>query len=154
MQTLAGTRNEYEFVMIDQLLEFVSHHPLLVGAFVVVGVAFMAYEARRNAAGGVSSGEATALINREDGVIVDLRDKSEFRKAHIPGSRNIPNDRLDDRMQELDEHKDKPIIVVCKMGQQSGAAVEKLKKAGFTRAVRLKGGISQWQADNLPTARR
>lgn len=140
--------------MIDQLFEFVMNHPLLVGAFLLVLTAWIAYEIKGSTSSGVSSGEATQLINREDAVVVDIRDAGDFKTGHIAGARNIPQSRLDDRMNELEKLKDKPLIVVCKHGQASGAVLAKLAKAGFTRAYKLKGGVSQWQADGLPLVRK
>ncbi|XKE45585.1 rhodanese-like domain-containing protein [Halomonas organivorans] len=140
--------------MIDQLFEFVQNHPLLVGAFVLVLVAWIAYEIRNSSASGVTTGEATQLVNREDAVVLDIREAGDFKAGHIAGARNIPQSRLDDRMGELEKFKSKPIIVVCKHGQSSGVALAKLTKAGFERVLKLKGGMSQWQADNLPVVKK
>lgn len=139
--------------MIDQLIEFIQNHPLLTGAFALVLAAWLAYEFKRGNHG-VDSGEATTLVNREDAVIVDIRDANDFKAGHIAGARNIPQSRLDERITELNKFKEKPIIVVCKHGQSSGIAVAKLTKAGFSRALKLKGGMAQWQADNLPVVRK
>lgn len=139
--------------MIDQFFEFAQNHPLLVGAFLIVLAAWLGYEFMRGNHG-VDCSEATALINREDGVIVDIRDAKDFKAGHIAGARNIPQSRLDERLAELDKFKDKPIVVVCKIGQSSGIAVAKLTKAGFARAAKLKGGMGQWQADNLPVVKK
>lgn len=140
--------------MIDQLFEFVQNHPLLVGAFLLVLTAWVAYEARNSAASGVSSGQATQLINREDAVVVDTREAGDFKSGHIAGARNIPQSRIDDRMSELEKVKDKPIIVACKSGQSSGTTVAKLTKAGFSQVYKLKGGMLQWQADSLPVVKK
>lgn len=140
--------------MIDQLFEFVQNHPLLVGAFLLVLVAWLAYEAMGSSRGSVSSSEATQLINREDAVIIDIRDAKDFKAGHIAGARNIPQSKLDARLGELEKFKDKPAIVVCKQGQSSGIATAKLTKAGFTRALKLRGGMAQWQADSLPLVRK
>ncbi|MEC9483785.1 MAG: rhodanese-like domain-containing protein [Halomonas sp.] len=139
--------------MIDQLFEFVQNHPLLVGAFLIVLAGWLAYEYKRGNHG-VDSSQATALVNREDGILVDIRDASDFKAGHIAGARNIPQSRLDDRMTELEKFKDKPVVVVCKHGQSAGVAVAKLTKAGFSRAVKLKGGMAQWQADSLPVVKK
>ncbi|MBB3190118.1 rhodanese-like domain-containing protein [Halomonas cerina] len=140
--------------MIDQLFEFVQNHPLLVAAFLLVLAAWIAYEVRASSASGVSPSEATRLINREDAVVVDLREAGDFKAGHIAGARNLPQSRLDERLTELNKFKDKPVIVVCKHGQSSGAAQAKLTKAGFERALKLKGGMTQWQADGLPVVRK
>lgn len=139
--------------MIDQFFEFAQNHPLLVGAFLIVLAAWLGYEFMRGNHG-VDCSEATALVNREDGIIVDIRDANDFKAGHIAGARNIPQSRLDERLTELDKFKDKPVVVVCKHGQSSGIAVAKLTKAGFARVAKLKGGMGQWQADNLPVVRK
>ena len=140
--------------MIDQLFEFVQNHPVLVAAFLAVLTAWLLYELRNANAGGVTPNEATLLVNREDAVILDIRDKNDFKAGHIAGARNVPQSSLDDRMAELDKFKSKPIVVVCKHGQSSGAVQAKLKKAGFERALKLKGGMAQWQADSLPIVKK
>ncbi|TFH87598.1 rhodanese-like domain-containing protein [Billgrantia azerbaijanica] len=140
--------------MIDQLFEFVQNHPLLVAAFLMVLLAWIVYEIRNSAASGVSSSQATQLINREDAVVVDTRDAGDFKAGHIAGARNIPQSRLETRMNELEKVKEKPIIVVCKSGQSSGMSVAKLAKAGFPRVFKLKGGMMQWQADGLPVVKK
>ncbi|MFG6668098.1 rhodanese-like domain-containing protein [Halomonas sp. HNIBRBA4712] len=140
--------------MIDQLFEFVMNHPLLVGAFLLVLVAWLIYETRSASTHAVTSSQATQLINREDAVVVDVRESKEFKAGHIAGARNIPQSNLDTRMKELDKVKDKPIIVVCKHGQSAGTVQAKLGKAGFERAYKLKGGMAQWQADSLPVVKK
>ena len=140
--------------MIDQLFEFVQNHPLLVGAFLLVLTAWILYEVRNSSANGVTSSEATQLINREDAVVVDTRDADAFKAGHIAGARNIPQSRIDERMGELQKVKEKPIIVVCKSGQTAGTIVAKLAKGGYPRVLKLKGGMMQWQADGLPVVKK
>ncbi|ALM54436.1 rhodanese-like domain-containing protein [Halomonas huangheensis] len=140
--------------MIDQLFEFVQNHPLLVAAFAAVLTAWLIYELRNANAGGVTTSEATQLVNREEAVILDIRDKNDFKAGHIAGARNIPQSSLDSRMAELDKFKSVPVIVVCKHGQSSGAVQAKLKKAGFERTLKMRGGMTQWQSDSLPIVKK
>ncbi|MBE0462204.1 rhodanese-like domain-containing protein [Halomonas sp. AOP43-A1-21] len=140
--------------MIDQLLEFVQNHPLLVGAFLLVLVAWLIYETRSASTNAVTSTQATQLINREDAVVLDIRETKDFKAGHIAGARNIPQSNIDSRMSELNKVKNQPIIVVCKQGQSSGVAQTKLAKAGFERVFKLKGGMAQWQADSLPVVKK
>lgn len=140
--------------MFDQYIEFATRHPFLVAPFVAVLLVWGLYEARRSSANVVSSGEATALINREDAQVIDLRNAKEFKTGYISGAINVPNDNLDSRLTELEKYKEKPVILVCKSGQSSAAAAAKLEKAGFAKVKRLRGGIAQWQADDLPTVKK
>ncbi|WP_038277558.1 rhodanese-like domain-containing protein [Zymobacter palmae] len=140
---------------IDHLLEFALHqHPILVGLFIVLLLIWLGYEIGRNNANAVTIHQLTSLVNQHEGVVVDLRDANAFRSGHISGAINIPAASLATRTSELERFKERPIIVVCKMGQQSGAAVATLKKAGFKHVARLRGGVDQWQAENLPLVKK
>lgn len=106
------------------------------------------------AARGVTPAEATLLMNREDAIVVDVREANEWSSGHIAGARHIVLGQLDNRISELDKFKAKPVIVCCASGGRSGSAVAKLKKAGFEKAVNLDGGLSAWSSANLPLTKK
>ncbi|MCF7981401.1 MAG: rhodanese-like domain-containing protein, partial [Pseudomonadales bacterium] len=106
---------------MEQVFEFVGNHLLLVTALVVLLAAFVFTENKRGGQS-VSTHEATKLINREKAVVLDLRAQSEFNNGHIVDALNVPYTSLSTRLAELEKYKDRPIILVCKMGQHSGAA--------------------------------
>ena len=62
----------------------------------------------------------------------------------------MPYATFKDRIGELNLHKDKPVVLVCKMGQHSGSIGKQLAQAGFKKVFRLQGGIAGWQGENLP----
>lgn len=134
---------------MERLLEFVLNHPELVVPFAVLLTLLIMLESRR---GGktVSSQQLTHLVNKEEAVVVDVRDSKEFREGHITDARNIPFASLKDNLTQLDKFKEKPVILVCKMGQHAGAAGRILSTSGFKDVRRLSGGISTWKADGLP----
>lgn len=134
---------------LNRLGEFTANHPLLVAAFVGLWVLFFLMESRRSGQV-LSPQEATNKVNREGAVIVDLRDDDDFRQGHIAGSLNIPSAKLSDRLSELKEWKDKPVILVCRLGTHSGAAARILKMAGHTQIGRMRGGIESWRGEKLP----
>lgn len=70
-----------------------------------------------------------ALIDK-GAVIVDVRTREEFSSGHIDGSVNYPLDSLASKMEELKKHRN-PVIVVCRSGARSAAAVTQLKAAGI-----------------------
>ena len=82
-------------------------------------------------------------------MVIDLRDKAEFSKGHILDSVNLPFAKLDKEIDGLAD-KEKPVVLVCKLGQHSGAAGKKLGAKGYTQVHRLKGGIGEWQAMQMP----
>ncbi|MEX2489792.1 MAG: rhodanese-like domain-containing protein [Pseudomonadales bacterium] len=135
--------------MIEQLFEFIGNHFILVGLFIALLFAFLVNEGKQGGAA-ISTSSLVNLINREDAVVVDIRDKKDFNLGHIAGAINIPYSQLESRATELEESKDKPVIVVCKMGQNAGAAGRKLKTLGFADVRRLSGGMSEWSASGLP----
>ena len=137
---------------MEQVIEFAGNHPLLLGAFVVLLVVFIRNETQRGGRS-VSAQELVNLVNREDAVIVDVRDKKEFDQGHIPHAVNIPYASIDSRMSELDDFKERPIVLACKMGQHAGPAGTALRKQGFVNVSRLSGGIAEWRNQNLPVVK-
>ena len=100
----------------------------------------------------VSTGELTGLVNRDEGVVIDIRPAKDFAAGHIVGALNIPQDKLMARIAELDKHKGKTLILVDAAGQHSGTHARELLKAGYN-AAKLSGGIATWRADNLPVVK-
>ena len=94
--------------------------------------------------------QAINLVNAEDGVFLDLRESAEFGKGHIANALNIPATKLDGRVAELEKFKDKPLVLVCKMGQSSGAVGKKLGALGYSRVYRMTGGMMEWGHSQLP----
>jgi rhodanese-related sulfurtransferase len=135
--------------MLDQLIEFIINHYILVGLFVALLVAFFINEGRLGGAT-VSSSQLVTLINREDAIVLDIRDKKDFNSGHIVDAINIPFSSIDNRSNELDKYKSHPVIIVCKMGQHAGAVGKKLRAKGFEKVQRLGGGMAEWRASNMP----
>ncbi|MCC7311409.1 MAG: rhodanese-like domain-containing protein [Sulfuritalea sp.] len=94
--------------------------------------------------------EATLLMNREDALVLDVRETGEWGAGHITGARHITLGQLDKRLSELEKFKEKPIIVVCATGNRSSSACGQLKKHGFGKVYSLGGGISAWRDASLP----
>ncbi len=75
-------------------------------------------------------------------MIVDVREPAEFEICRIPGAVLIPLHQLPSRLGELDPAQE--IVLHCKVGGRSANATAYLKRAGFTRARNLTGGILAW----------
>jgi rhodanese-related sulfurtransferase len=138
---------------MEKIFEFALNHwelTLLLGGLIT---ALVVTESRRGGVG-VSSTELTTLINREDAVVLDVRDAKEFRSGHITGAVNIPFSSIESRIGELNPHKGKPVVIVCKMGQHSGTVGKTLRGEGFENVRRLTGGVGAWVADGLPLVKK
>jgi rhodanese-related sulfurtransferase len=81
-------------------------------------------------------------------VIIDVRSTQEWKDGHIPGSRNIPLSQLKQRFEELPT--DRRITVHCAGGYRSAIAASLLHRHGTTDVMELAGGITAWEAANLP----
>ena len=131
-------------------LEFLAQQWILVTALLALVVMLFMHEARKSGPS-LSPQQAINIINTEDGIFLDLRDAAEFKKGHIVDAVNIPFTKLSERMAELAKHKDKPIVLVCKMGQQSSAAGKQLKASQYTKVYKMTGGMMEWGNLQLPT---
>jgi glyoxylase-like metal-dependent hydrolase (beta-lactamase superfamily II)/rhodanese-related sulfurtransferase len=88
-------------------------------------------------------------------VLLDVREPEEFNGelGHIPGSILIPLKELPARAQEIEEHKQKDIIVICRAGVRSTTAAAILTGLGFEHVSNLKGGMLDWNDQQLPVER-
>ncbi|PDH33670.1 MAG: sulfurtransferase [OM182 bacterium MED-G28] len=136
-----------------QFLEFIGNHLLLSAMWVITLGAIMIYH-QRTGASSVGPQKAVMLINRQGAVVVDVREKKEFDTGHIVDSINIPLAKLKQRLSELRKHKEKPVVVVCKLGQHSGDAAKTLQESGYAEVFRLSGGLTEWKAQSLPLVQK
>ena len=130
-------------------IEFLTQQWILVGALAAAVGMFFHHESRKSGQS-LSPQQAITMVNSEQGVFLDLRDGSEFGHGHIVDAVNIPASKLDGRVAELESYRDKPLILVCKMGQHSGAVGKKLNAQGFERVYRMSGGMMEWGNLQLP----
>jgi rhodanese-related sulfurtransferase len=129
--------------------EFLAQQWMLVGALLVAIVMLWQHESRKSGQS-LTPQQAINLVNGEEGVFLDVREHNEFGSGHIANAVNIPAMKLDGRMAELEKYREKPIVLVCKMGQQTGAVGKKLQAQGFSRVYRMKGGMMEWGQLQLP----
>jgi rhodanese-related sulfurtransferase len=98
--------------------------------------------------------EAVQLINRKDALVIDVRDTGEYEAGHIAGARHVPEKQLAERLKDLEKFKDRSLIVVCRNGMRSAAAVKVLRDNGFNEAFNLRGGLSAWEQAAMPLEKR
>ncbi len=139
---------------MNRFIEFIGHHWLLSAAFVLI-LLLLIWEEMRAKGGGhrVSPQEAINLINREDGIVIDVRDRNVFQQGHIVDAVNVSQTELGAEFEKLKKYKDKCIILVCGSGQTTGLLGMKLRKSGFARVYILAGGLQAWTSANLPLAK-
>lgn len=140
---------------IQELLAFAGRHPYLsLGLLgLTIALIFNALSGLFRGFKALRPGELTALVNRDNALVVDLRPPADFDKGHIPGSKNVQMSQFDPENKQLAAARSLPVVLVCRSGQTAGTAASRLRKAGFERVHILDGGITAWQQADLPLAK-
>jgi rhodanese-related sulfurtransferase len=80
--------------------------------------------------------------------LIDVREDFEYETSNL-GGQSIP---LGGILIEADKvNKDKPVVVMCRSGKRSAAAIMQLEQHGYTNLYNLRGGILAWAAEIDPT---
>jgi len=142
-------------VNFEELLAFLGRHQMLSLVLAALTVAIVFNEISRLLRGFkvLRPAELTALVNRENALVVDLRPQTDFAKGHIPGSKNVQMSQFDPESKQLAPAKALPVVLVCKTGSTASDAAKRLKKAGFENVYVLDGGIGGWLQADLPLAK-
>ncbi len=128
---------------MQEIMQFVGRHPILSIARIALLVAVLVttFKSLTSKVKVITRGEATRLINKEDAVVVDLRQRDDFRKGHIAGSINLlPSEIKANNVGELEKHKDKPVIVVDGSGMQCQGACKRADESWFCASIRAERG--------------
>jgi len=137
---------------MQQYIDFVINHWALCLALVVL-VSLLIYQEMNPSARGIRLIDPqvmTQMINRENAIVIDIRDIDAFKDGHITDAINVPSDSLDTHLKKITKHKSKPIIITCTTGQKAASFGSELKKQSFEKVFALKGGLQTWTQANLP----
>jgi rhodanese-related sulfurtransferase len=96
---------------------------------------------------------ATQLINRQNAVMLDLREGKDYDGGHVPNAVHIPLSQLASRGGELSKFTSRPLIAYCDRGNHSRSAGSALSKLGFADVYTLRGGVRAWVEAGLPIAK-
>lgn len=134
------------------VMAFFEANPLLSLALLGLTLAIVYTELSRVLSGfkPVDPAGLTALVNRQDALLVDVSPASDFEKGHIAGAKNLPLAQFDPAAKLLTKAKESPVVLACRTGTTSSGAARKLAKAGFRQVFWLDGGTSAWTQASLP----
>ncbi|MGK0440996.1 MAG: rhodanese-related sulfurtransferase [Pseudohongiellaceae bacterium] len=130
-------------------IEFLGQQWMLASLLLVCFILLMKYESQKGGAA-LSPQQMINMVNRDQAVVIDLRDKADYTAGHIVDAISMPSATLPSRLGELEPYRDRPLVMVCKMGQHSGAAGKQLTANGFEQVYRLSGGMMEWKGMQLP----
>jgi len=142
---------------MDELITFASAHAMLSAAWgaIVVLIIFTTIKIKMSPIKQISTQDMTFLINRQDGLVVDIRAEKDFKANHIVDAKHLSTEKITDNdFSSLEKHKDKPIIVVCTAGMSAVKVANQLYKDGFTKTSLLKGGMNSWVNAGLPVTKK
>ncbi len=91
----------------------------------------------------IEADELRGNLTKPGLVLIDVRNKLEYKNQHIAGSQNIPFTNLKEHQNKLPT--DKTIILICSDQVKSIQAYKNLSTNGFLQLKILKGGLNNWQ---------
>jgi len=141
---------------ITRTIEFINNHMVLSSLLFIVTVLLLhdLFDTLTRKYKTASPARAVELLNQDGTVVVDVREPAEFSKGHIEGAKHITLARLQEKLFELEEYKNSPVLVYCQQGTRSKEACKELIKQGFSQVYFLEGGVLTWQEQKLPLVRK
>jgi hydroxyacylglutathione hydrolase len=93
----------------------------------------------------------TTARDGNEPLVLDVRQRAEYERAHIPGAVHLMAGELPERLAELP--RDRPIATICTVGYRSAVAAGLLRHEGFNDVTWINGGVPAWQAAGYPIER-
>ncbi len=91
------------------------------------------------------------LEAKEPMVLLDVREKEEFRAGYIPGAISIPRGFLEMQVEQRVPDKGTKIIAYCAGGTRSALAAATLAELGYTNVETANPGFVRWKDLRYPT---
>lgn len=122
---------------------------LLVGLIVLLFIGFIGFQFMDSSAeiSNISTDELAKKLESGDNqvVYIDVREPDEYAAGHVPGIMNLPLSTLSEDSANFS--KDAEIVIICRSGNRSMQAAEKLRDFGFTKLVNVQGGMNDWNGE-------
>jgi phage shock protein E len=100
----------------------------------------------------VSPREALAAVER-GAVLIDVREKEEFRRGHIPRALHLPRGLIELEIERRAPDSSVAIITYCAGGNRAALVTENLQRMGYTNVRSVAGGFRAWLEAGLPASR-
>ncbi|MBN3726790.1 rhodanese-like domain-containing protein [Burkholderia sp. Ac-20379] len=133
---------------------FTDYFNLALIAILLVSGGLLVFPTLRRGSGGLSSAEATQLINRRNAIVIDLRPSADYAAGHLPAARSVQYAELSAKLGQVAKNKSAPLLLVCQNGQQSNKAAKVAREAGYGEVHVLQGGVAEWQKAGMPVVKQ
>ncbi len=90
------------------------------------------------------------LDARDRVVLVDVREREEYRRGHLPGALSIPRDLLELEIEREVPDRATSIVTYCAGGTRSALAAKTLAELGYTNVETANPGFSRWRSLGYP----
>lgn len=98
------------------------------------------------------------LNNKEDLLLIDVREHAEYEGGHIKGAQLVPRGIIEaaadpaypKHVPELVAARDRQVVVYCATSGRSAMAAAVLQMMGFKNVINLGGGYASWAAAGMP----
>jgi rhodanese-related sulfurtransferase len=138
-----------------EVLQFLQHNWMVASIALISGALLLWPYVHAGAGGARKLGTlaVTQLINKNNALLLDVREPKEFSGGKLPNAVHIPLSELKGRGQELAKFTKRPVVAYCARGASSRGAPGLLKGLGFTEIYELQGGVQAWKDAGLPLER-
>jgi rhodanese-related sulfurtransferase len=126
---------------------------IVITGIVLIAAGFFLYTRRDSNL--LTPAQANAMISRDTSVVIlDVRTPAEFhgQTGHLAHAILLPVQELEQRVDELQQYKEKTILVYCRTGHRSTTASGILSNHGY-HVFNMEGGITLWSSEQLPVVK-
>ena len=141
---------------MSEYFDFIANNLFLFGLLLIL-LAFivtMEFKKLTKKYKDLAPADAVQLINREQAILLDVREANELSGDGIRHAKHISGSVLAERFTDLEAFKESPIIAFCMNGFKAQKACQLLSKKGFSKIYCLKGGIAAWKQANMPVVKK
>ena len=132
-------------------LFMVCTRQLVLGLLCCVSISAAAQTANGLSAPKVVSLEAAReAIDKSSAIVIDIREPNEHATGVAKGAKLIPMSQLSQRIKEVPQSPDQPVLLICNTQNRSSRVAEQLRAAGYSNISYVNGGMSQWATRNWP----
>ncbi|URJ25073.1 rhodanese-like domain-containing protein [Candidatus Blochmannia ocreatus (nom. nud.)] len=140
-------------IYIEEIKTFIQQHMILCAIWIVLLVLVISTSINnwifRNSE--IKSNKAVLLINKKNAIVIDIRNKDDYKSGHIINSLHILiSDIKNNNIYKLKKFKKSPLIIVHDNNIIAHSVRRNLCKLKFEEVYVLHGGIIGWKTGNFP----
>lgn len=117
------------------------------GILILIILFFSFQFMQNNSISNITTSELSEKMKTADNnvVFIDVREPDEYAAGHIDGMNNLPLSILSD--ENADFPKDAEVVIICRSGNRSMQAAEKLQSYGYKNLINVQGGMNDWHGE-------